>query len=109
MTIVSRNNYVVPSGFVPVGESMTEQVGFRSVKEQIEAFQMAGESLRRYRRGEQDETLSDIDLYNADDITDVIAMKEALEADVRARAEDNKKQQEKEQVSTSKSADLVEE
>lgn len=69
---------------------------------------MAGESLRRYRRGEQDESIEDIDLYNADDITDVIAMKEALEANVRARAEDKNKQ-EKEIIESNKSADLVEE
>lgn len=79
MKVVNKDNFVPSNGFVSVLDSVTEQVGYRDVKQQIEAFLMANQNLMDYRyRQNFDMSFDDVLVDDCEDIVDVLEAQEKL-------------------------------
>lgn len=100
MITVSKCNYEQPIGYVSSGDSLTEQVGYRTIKQQIEAFAVANDNLLRYRYNQRgDADIHDIDVSSFEDITEVVEAQRFLKDKLARKSEENIKMNNEDNVS----------
>lgn len=100
MITVSKCNYVQPVGYESIGESFTEQVGYRTIKQQIDAFSLANDNLLRYRYNQRgDADIHDVDVSSFEDITEVVEAQKYLKDKMAFKTEEIKKMKNEENVS----------
>lgn len=100
MITVSKCNYEQPFGYLSIGDSLTEQVGYRTIKQQIEAFAVANDNLLRYRYNQRgDADIHDVDVSSFEDITEVFEAQRILKDKLARKAEENEKMKKDDSVS----------
>lgn len=100
MITVSKCNYEQPVGYLSVGDSLTEQVGYRTIKQQIEAFAVANDNLLRYRYNQcGDADIHDVDVSSFEDITEVVEAQRILKHKLARKGEEYEKMKNDDTVS----------
>lgn len=98
MKVVNKLDFKPSEGFESKGITLTEQVGYRSVQQQIEAFLMANDNLIRYRyKQDYSMKMDDVILDDCEDIVDVKRKQDELMNRVKAKQQQAYEQQLKQQ------------